>query len=379
MTLNPILPPKSKFESRKEFLEVLEGMLIHSGKESETIIPTSDETRGRPPELKTYIMESNNSIPNIEAVSTLDAREIQTNLPKISILELKYGGRFTFFYIDKSDPRFLVLYSNELAEFTDLHYDRLVSSTANKFDKTWFPTETLDTIVHMHGNKFRGFGLSFSDRFSLEREEDQPLRELTMDVTGSISEEALKALGEREVLRKTLSYSKVRALRGDKEAYVVDDIRFDGRLISKAGDSIDDHVSLVDGIKKKYRELIENIERNSIGTKRVEDRTLVEGQAFDFNLERKIPNVDSFLDYILNPTNEFRLWGLRNKISKNRRQIVAIDLHTGDTFDLEITPYLIRIYLPKGSCGNVILRLYVNLQHTFDSGIRFNDEQRLPI
>ena len=352
-------------------------MLTHSGKESETMVSTNDETRGRPPELKTYIMESNNIIPNIEAISTLDARQIPTNLSKISILELKYNNKLTYFYIDNTDPRLLVLYSNELAEYTDLHFERLVNSTSNKFDKTWFPTETLDKIVHLEGNKFRGFGLDFTDRFSIEKEEEQALQELSMNVTGSISEEALKALSEKEVLRKSLSYSKIRALRGDRESYVIDDIGYNGRLISKAGDSIDDHVSLVDATKKIYRNLLENVERKSIGTKKVEDRTLVEGEAFDFVLQRKIDNLDSFLDYLLNSSREFRLWGLRNKISKDRRQIVAVDLHTGDALDLEITPSLIRVYLPQGACGNVVLRLYVNLQHTFDSAIRFNDEKSL--
>ena len=355
-------------------MEHLGDMLTHSYEQKQEMAPPSEETRGRPPELKTYIMESNNVHPNIEGVATLEARQIPTNLPKISILELKYKSQFTHFYVDTTDPRFFVLYSNDLADLTDLHYDRLVSSTANKFDKTWFPTETLDQIVHLHGNKFRGFGLAFTDRFSTE--EDQTLQELTMDVAGSISEEALEALNERKNLRSSLSYSKIRALRGDREAFVIDDIRYDGRLITKSGDSVDDHVSLVESTKKIYRNLVEKIEKNSIGTKKVEDRTLIEGQAFDFVLQREIDNLDTFLDYFLNPVRDFRLWGLRNKISKNRRQIVAVDLHTGDPFDLEITRSLIRVYLPKGTCGNVVLRMYVNLQHTFDSTIRFNDEKR---
>ena len=41
----------------------------------------------------------------------------------------------------------------------------------------------------------------------------------------------------------------------------------------------------------------------------------------------------------------------------------------------EITPYLIRVYLPKGACGNTILRLFTNLQHYFDSAIKINDEE----
>jgi hypothetical protein len=33
----------------------------------------------------------------------------------------------------------------------------------------------------------------------------------------------------------------------------------------------------------------------------------------------------------------------------------------------EITPEFMRVYLPDGSCGNTIIRLYTNLQHYYDS------------
>jgi hypothetical protein len=158
---------------------------------------------------------------------------------------------------------------------------------------------------------------------------------------------------------------------------VTDEIRFNGRLISRSGNSIDEHVSLVDAVKKMYKTSIEEVERNSLGTKRVENRTLIEGQAFELILDRQIDDLDHFLTLLVTGTLPFRLWGLKNLVFNNMRQVVAVDLHTGDPIDLEITPSTIRIYLPKGACGNTVLRLYVNLQHYFDSAIRLTNERLL--
>jgi hypothetical protein len=147
-------------------------------------------------------------------------------------------------------------------------------------------------------------------------------------------------------------------------------------MITAAGVSSEDHVSFVEIIRKVYRNLIEDVERNSIGMKTVEGRTLLEGQAFDLVLHRQIDDLERFTDMILDSKMPFRLWGLKNKVLPNMQKVVAVDLHTGDPIDLEITPSLIRIYLPKKSCGNSVLRLYVNLQHHFDAAVRFNDKKR---
>ncbi|HVP93046.1 MAG TPA: hypothetical protein VMS94_04825 [Acidobacteriota bacterium] len=377
MSLEPIFP-RVNFKSRKEFMDFLEDMMAASVEE-EAEAEVIEETRGRPREMKTYIMESNNGLPKIRTATSLIAFQSPTDLPEISVLKLEYEGKSAVFYIDASDPRFLVLYTNDLADITDPLYTRLVNSTSNYFDKIWLPTKMLDKISQLTGNAFRGFGLMFDDLFAQQEPEEQPIHELRMNVSGASSAEALEALSDKKDLRRSLSRSMVRVRRGNKTTFVADELRFTGRFITKTGTSSEDHVSLVETTRKLYRNLIEEVERSSIGAKRVEERTLIEGQAFDLVLEREIEDIGLFAAKLLTPDAPFRLWGLRNKVSQEMSQIIAVDLHTGDPIDLEITTSLIRIYLPKGACGNTVLRLYTNLQHSFDSTIRFNDEKLLAI
>jgi hypothetical protein len=331
-----------------------------------------EETRGRPRLLKTYMMEANQGLASISKDPHLIIKKTETKLPEVSVLSLEYANAHATFYVDTSDRRFWLLHTNDLADDTRYLFNRLVSSPTVAFDKAWFPTEMIQKIAGLPNNVFKGFGLEYQDFFALNGQGEQPVEELRMRVSGSNSIDALEALRAKDKLRRSLSYSMLRVRRGDWSNFVVEELTYDGRFMARGGSSIDDYVSLIEITGKMYRNTIEAIEKNSVGVKEVEGRTLVEGQAFDFMLERKIENIDLFLENLVNSKNPFRLWGMQNKISKDFYQIIGIDLHTGDSINLEVTPSLIRIYLPKGSCGNTVLRLYTNLQHYFDSEIKLN-------
>lgn len=363
----------TKFESRKDFMMLLESMMI-AAQEKEEEEELEEETRGHPTELKTYYMESNSGLPKALETGSLKISPIATTLSDISVIRLEHSSHSAIFYLDAADPRFLLLYTNGVARITDRLFRRLVDSQANKFDRIWLPTQTQHEISHYSGNIFTGFGLLFEDLFVPHNTRDLPIGELTMSVSGASSSRAFDAINKDESLKRSVCYSKIRLERGNGRFYVADEIKFNGRIITKAGQSIDDHVSLVEIVRKKYRSLIENIERNSLGTKDVEGRTLVEGQAFELELNREIPDLDRFAERLLNGDKPFRLWGMVNNISRDMRQIVGLDLHTGDPINLEIMPSLMRVYIPRGGCGNTVLRLWVNLQHSFDSEIKLNGE-----
>jgi hypothetical protein len=353
----------------------LESMMI-AAQEKEEEEELEEETRGHPTELKTYYLESNTGLPKVQETGPLRISTIDTSLQDIKVIRLGYKAHSAIFYLDSADPRFLLLYTNGIAKTTDPLFRLLVDSTTDNFDRIWLPTEVQDDISILSGNVFRGFALLFDDVFT-PKTRDLPIGELTMNVSGVSSGRALHALTNDEALKRAICYSKIRVERGNGQMYVADEIKFNGRIITKAGQSIDDHVNLVEIVRKKYRGLIEGVERNSLGTKTVEGRTLVEGQAFELELSREIVNLDSFAERLLNSSKPFRLWGIVNNVSRDVRQVVGVDLHTGDPINLEITPTLIRAYLSRGGCGNSILRLYVNLQHGFDSEIRLNGERRV--
>ncbi len=333
------------------------------------------ETRGRPRLLKTYVMEANRGFPSDRDSFDVSIQVTDTGLPDVTILTLRHQAKSARFFVDLTDRRFWLLHTNALADEARWLFDRLVYSPKGSFDKIWLPNKMIHDIAEMPRNEFRGFGLDYVDFFELDEEpSDRALEELTMRVSGSSSMVALKALSVEKRLQNSLATSLVRVKRGDKQDFVLDELAYDGRFSARGGNSIDAYTSLIEITTKKYRNLIETIERNSLGIKEVEGRTLVQGRAFDFNFDREIPNISLFLAILVNSKQPFRIWGLKNKLLNGVYQVFGVDLHTGDSIDMEISSHLLRVYLPENSCGNTILRLYTNLQHYFDSKVKLNEE-----
>ena len=48
----------------------------------------------------------------------------------------------------------------------------------------------------------------------------------------------------------------------------------------------------------------------------------------------------------------------------------CVDLHTGGKFYMHVFPSKLQVNLNKDSCGNIILRLYTNLQRYFSVSVK---------
>ena len=365
-----VTPPK--FETRKDYLDYLGSMMVQPEEEEEE---TYGEARGGPRLLKTYMMEANRGFPTNKEILDVTVDIQDTGLQGITVLTLRHEGKNARFFVDQSDRRFWLLHTNALADEAKWLFERLVFSPKGTFDKIWLPKKMVQELAEMPRNEFRGFGLDYVDYFGLEQSTERSLEELSMHAYGKSSMVAKGALEKEPKLQNSIATSMIRVRRGDREEYVIDELSYDGRFSARGGNSIDAYVSLIDITTKKYRNLIENIERNSLGIKEVEGRTLIKGRAFDFNFEREIPDTSKFVSILANSKQPFRIWGLKNKLANDVYQVFGVDLHTGDSIDLEVSSNLMRIYLPENSCGNTILRLYTNLQHYFDSNVKLNEEE----
>ncbi|HEX7031986.1 MAG TPA: hypothetical protein VF172_03200 [Nitrososphaera sp.] len=347
-------------------MEQLESMMLHSSVDEE------DEPNrpGRRTELKTYLIESNADIPSTIQTDRLTVNLQDTGIENIKLLHLGHKGKFSSFYLDRSDKRFWLLHTHGLAEDVDAMVDTLISIHSFRLDSAWLSTGMLKGISDLSGNKFDGAGIDYQPLFYSEEEPEVAMEELKISAFGSRAIEALRNMADDEAVKNYFAYKKVRIVRGSKEGYAKDDLHFSGRFSVKSGKSIDDHMALVDSAKALYRDKMNLIEGESIGVKKEHDHYSVLGKPFEFILDKPIVNWDAFLDVFLSSTDPFRLWGIKKEVGKGYLQILAVDLHTGHPLDIEMTTDMLRAYLPQGSCGNTILRLFVNLQQYIDSKIK---------
>lgn len=337
-------------------------------------VTDSGETRGHPTLLKSYLLETNAPLSQSYLFDhTLGVIE-DTGLDAIKILTMRtqpdsqksYEAQF---YIDVSDKRFLVLHTNYRAEETHPFVEKFVTSGKYEFDNAWLSTNSMKRLAESSGNKGYGFEIDYEDYFDRKEDADDitPQEDFRLDTTGVISNKALGLLKLDPLVKRTIGYERITVGRGIKSRGVLEEITYDGRFSVVKGKSVDDHIVLVDSMKSDYIRQVKEVESRSI-CGNTQSR-IIEGAAFDFEFERDVSDWNRYLGIMFNAKGPFRLWGIKSKVSEKAFRILAVDMHTGHPVDFEITDHLIRAYLPSGSCGNAILRFFVNLQRYFDSQI----------
>ena len=355
-----------RVEKRKDFMDYLEG-IIHPPKYED------DEysSKGRLRELKTYILESDEGFPPNIDTDEISCKVIGTGLNDIKILQVSIkNSSMHEFFLDVSDKRFFVLHTNDKSEDITKIINELTKDHHHTFDRTWFYYDMLKRLADKPGNSFKGFGVTYSDKYLRTAEdEDSDIDDFSLSISGSLTEEMQQIVATEPKIERITAYNKVRIRRGSSSLsnYVQDDIHNNGYFAVKRGKSVQDHLQLVDICKKEYSETINSVENLRIGVKEIENRTLVEGKPFDFIFPNKIENLDLFIEKMFNSAMPFKLWGLKSKIYDGYFRVLAIDLHTGNPIDFEIANDMMRVYLSKGNCGNTILRLFTNLQIYYDS------------
>lgn len=326
-------------------------------------------------QLKTYILESNKEIPSHLNTDKISCKVISTGLEHMKILQVSLeNGDSHEFFLDVSDDRFFVLHTRDKSENADRIIESLVKSPKYAFDHVWFYSDLLKRFADKPGNSFKGFGVSYSNKlFKPKQNEDSDIEDLTLNISGSLVEKMTHLVENEPRIKRAAAYNKIRIMRGQGYStfdFIQDDIYSTGCFVVKCGKSIQDHLHLVDICKKEYSETINKVENIRIGTRAESDKTLVEGQSFDFEFSHKIKDLDVFVEKMFNSATPFKLWGLKSKIHDGYLRISAVDLHTGSPMDFEIADDLMRVYLFKGNCGNTILRLFSNLQMYYDSDTR---------
>lgn len=353
-------------QTRKQFMDYLEDAISPPRDDDE-------EPRGRPRELKAYMLESEGGFPSSFHSDMITGEVQSTGLDGIKILRMSQDETMFEFFLDTSDPRFFVLHTNEKSDDVGPLVSALTRDRRYTFDNTWFYSDMLYNFTKKEGNIFNGFGVKYaSDTFlSDDNDRDADIDDLRIIINGSLAHRMLNTVDGEPDIKKTMAFNKVRIRRGQNSSLdsIQDDVTYNGYLSVKRGKSVQDHVHLVDICRDEYSKTVNHVEDSSIGVKAVEGRTLIEGKSFDFEFKSPIDDIDLFIDKMFNSAEPFKLWGLKSKIHDGYFKVTAVDLHAGAPINFDIANNLMRAYLFKGNCGNTILRLLTNLQIHYDSRI----------
>lgn len=292
------------------------------------------------------------------------------------------------YFVDLRHPRFQVLHSIEVSSRTDQVFERLTGGEAAGFDHVWMPGGFLREMQrgHLTGFKFRyqtgvvGAVAIDPEDVDLETGERLPPIRGRSRFSMTVSEDATAEREYGRLLRqsafrgrKALEQVQFMSVDDDDPAdYIVNGVYSYGKVIGK-GTSVGGHFLTVDAIIDAYARVITRIEEEfAVGWVPTVGGHALRGEPFVFWFPDDIEVTDlrSFADSLFSSGPPFRLFGIPHGARDERIDVEAIDLHSGDSLAFELTRNWMRVYLPRGACGNAIARLYANLQHALSSDMR---------
>lgn len=333
--------------------------------------------------VKSYLLEVNDDIDQPgatvpeRALSTLP-RNMKHSLhssedPSLFLLSIgsRGSGNATFF-LDCLDPRFWILHSTDPAQDSDLAIRNLVLRS-RKIDSAWLPSQHFLSWLDRLGIS-RSLTARFSMPSSLHWESlPDPISEdsgLVFKITASGSARPRwDHYATFEPLRSSMALWSANVARQDDDLVVRDDITAFGKATSR-GNSFLLHQELISSVGSLYSQLIHNWEDiYRIRWERKPSGLLPSGSPAEIHFVEPVSESiqQSLLEQLFNSGEPYRLYGVPEYQGTGRFVTRAVDLHTGDSLDLELTRTMLRIYLGANACGNVLARLLTNLQHHFDA------------
>jgi len=294
--------------------------------------------------------------------------------PALLSVETTVRNEHVVMYLDFTNPRYWLLHSMGSSNAMDWLIDRLVTASP-ELDRAWIPADLLERVSAM--GSFRGLSLDYDRRVVPDvdfQSPAAPVEFLKMQLWGNKAGDILRILREQEAFPHETTLAKVKVkfwLSGEVDGeFSLDDIKYDGKVTAR-GTSFQSHIALVSHVYEAYAQQIGKLEESyALGAYESDGRLSLEGAPVNLLLDRPISNLEIFCESIFSCGEPFRLWGVPTRLAEDFYRVQAIDLHVGSPLQFEIAPQFLRVYLPAGSCGNSVVRLYTNLQHHYDSLIR---------
>ena len=376
-----------KIKNRKELHQFLE-RVVNKTYELEKEYQRLEEELNM---VKSYIIESH------KPISELKADDYEVNITKtedstLFVVKFKRADmrKFSTLYVDTFDERFWTIHTEEKATIVDPFIDKIAKTF--KKDYVWFPTQYMERFKEK--GLLRSITLQYSELIG--GDEEKSIGDLSMKLRSPASGEVLELFrnlpqikslilqtGDQRlahILRvcEGLSHSSPLSGIGIKytisedeiSKFILDDIIYKGKFTARGGNSVDGHLYLLRTAKEEYATTIKYIEDEiAIGFVEVSPLRMT-GHPISIILSRSVEDLNAFSNEVISCKYPFRLWGIPRYESKDFIAITGVDLHTGSKLNMELSNDWIRLYLPKGSCGNTIARFYSIIQHNYDSNAK---------
>jgi hypothetical protein len=292
--------------------------------------------------------------------------------------EIRYKAHETdlLVYLDAgTNSRFWECFSVSRSAQLDTWFHK-IAMRKPEFDFVWLWPAFLKQIQRRGAP--RGFGLDYDRRRFADTGAEETTTYLKMQMWGgSETDELYETLSRDRRFASKIVLSKVRMKESPNDAdngeFAIQDVKFTGKFTTR-GSSFETHRRTLNFVREEYAKKVTDIEQRyrlrwKAGQK---GAVQMEGYAIHFVPDAFEIPVAQFCASLFSGSMPFRLLGFVEFLSDKSAVVDAVDMHTGGKLSFEIYPDVVTLYLPDGTCGNTVLRLFTNIQHYFDK--RFSVE-----
>ncbi len=285
-------------------------------------------------------------------------------------------GKSNDYFLDARDRRFPVVHTIAHANSADPVLRRLTTGNAPGLDHFWFPSKLLSS---------RDLGQVIGFRFFQQRnvkglEEAEAARQLAKELGRSeppafrlaLTEWAgagddLKRLREAGFAsRAALDSLSWRRYEAREEGFIHDQVWSNGKVVAY-GTSWNAHLANLNALRASYAAAVSGLEQEY--ALRWESG-LFQGEPIEIVMPfARIEDLSEFANELVSGTPPFRIWGESTPSAAGVHEFVGIDLHTGHRLQGEVREDSLRLYLRNETCGNVLMRLLVNLERHVSSEV----------
>ena len=276
------------------------------------------------------------------------------------------------FWCDTSLGRFWRLHTVAPVQRNADPLHQILVRTSPFLDNVWLPPRYLEELPRRTDSLMQTFSLSH-DRRPMHQEgvEGEGFDYVTLRLWASRAAENLKKLRDVDLWPHGVSIRSVRIRSGDLRPdgdFCVAEYFHSGKVTAN-GTSFDVHNRILVQVLRDYQALVEDIEaRFAIGFERHSPTTgHLTGQPIVIPMKWTILDLERAVGRMFSSTEPFRLWGLPEKLGDDRFRVRAVDLHVGSTLTFDISRDHVVVILPRGTCGNTIVRFLGGLHYHVDA------------
>ena len=295
--------------------------------------------------------------------------------PDLATIEIAQDGGRAFVYVDWADPRHWLLHTCAVSRLADRFVSNLAAARRG-VGRAALPGEFLENAAALGSTVAMTLG---HERRVFEPGADRGSSDFVKArVWGTQADRLLSLVRVPGAFAEGIALATVQVKHqpeaGDDSEFCLDDLRWDGRIITR-GNSFQAHLELTAALQGCYARQVQRVE--SLHAVRMNGRDgILHGRSLTLHPTRPIRHLERFCSMVFSSANPFLLWGLPVVRGPDSVSVAAVDLNFGQGLAFEFTPEFVRLFLPWETSGGAVVRFYTNLQHHLDPRVRLLDQDK---